>query len=394
MNNFDYVNRTRIVFGKDEENRIGEILHGYGYKKVLLHYGKSSVKKSGLLDRVIASLTAVGIDYVELGGVAPNPKLTLARRGVEIVKADTDIDCILAVGGGSVIDSAKAIAAGRYYDGDVWDFYALQTEVKGALPLATVLTIPAAGSESSNATVITNESEGRKLSFGSEHVRPIVSVVNPELFFTLPKNQIANGVVDMLCHVMERYFTNTKCVQLTDGMCESVMRTIMRNGVKLIEKPHDYDLWAEIAFAGTVAHNGLIGMGREEDWASHDIEHELSALYDIAHGTGLAIISPAWMKYVYRENIDMFAMWAVNVMDVRPDLKDKEGMVLEAIAKLERFYRELGEPIRLSEIGISSEHFDEMAEKATTFLWTDEKTLGGFKKLDKRDIINIYKLAQ
>lgn len=393
MNNFDYVNKTRLVFGKGEESNVGALLNEYGASKILLHYGKNSIKKSGLYDKVIASLNKANIAFVELGGVEANPKLGLARKGVEIAREEK-VDFILAVGGGSVIDSAKAIAAGVYYAGDVWDLYKYKAPVDKALGIATILTLPAAGSESSDSTVLTNEIDMRKQSFGTELIRPVFSIINPEIFFTLPKSQIANGLTDMLCHVMERYFTNTENVQLTDGLCESVMKTIMRVGVKLIDNSADYDLWAEIAFAGTVAHNGLIGMGRVEDWASHDIEHELSAIYDIAHGAGLAIINPAWIKYVYKDNIPMFTQWAVNVMDVRADMKNPDAMIQEGIAKLENFYKRIGQAVRLSEIGISDEKFDLMAAKATNLDWTESKFIGGFKSLGKDDIKAIYELAK
>lgn len=393
MNNFDYVNKTRLVFGKGEENNVGALLKEYRANKILLHYGKNSIKKSGLYDKVIASLNKANIAFVELGGVEANPKLGLARQGVKIAREER-VDFILAVGGGSVIDSAKAIAAGVYYEGDVWDLYKYKAPVDKALSIATILTLPAAGSESSDSTVLTNENDMRKQSFGTELIRPVFSIINPEIFFTLPKSQIANGLTDMLCHVMERYFTNTDNVQLTDGLCESVMKTIMRIGVKLIDNPTDYDLWAEIAFAGTVAHNGLIGMGRVEDWASHDIEHELSAIYDIAHGAGLAIINPAWIKYVYKHNMPMFMQWAVNVMGVRADMKNPDGMIQEGIEKLENFYKRIGQAVRLSEIGISDENFDLMATKATNLDWTESKFIGGFKLLGKDDIKVIYELAK
>lgn len=393
MNNFDYVNKTRLVFGKGEENNVGALLKEYGASKVLLHYGKNSIKKNGLYDKVTASLAAAGIEFVELGGVEPNPKLGLAREGVELARRE-QVDFILAVGGGSVIDSSKAIAAGYYYDGDVWDLYKYKAPVTAALKIAAVLTLPAAGSESSDSTVLTNEFEQRKQAFGTEKVRPVFSVINPEIYYSLPKAQIANGLTDMLCHVMERYFTNTDNVQLTDGLCESVMKTIMRVGVKLIDNPTDYNAWAEIAFAGTVAHNGLIGMGREEDWASHDIEHELSAIYDIAHGTGLSIVNPAWIKYVYKDNTAMFLQWAINVMGVSADIKNAEGVIEEAICKLENFYRRIGQPTRLSEIGIGVENFELMATKATTLDWTESHVIGGFKKLSKDDIVAIYELSK
>ncbi|MGL6186300.1 MAG: iron-containing alcohol dehydrogenase, partial [Clostridium chrysemydis] len=276
MLNFDYQNRTRIIFGKNEHRNIGKLIKPYA-NKVLFHFGGQSIKKSGVYEDVINSLLENQIDFVELGGVKPNPRLSLVNEGIELCRKEK-VDFILAVGGGSVIDSAKAIAIGVPYNGDVWDFYFKDIEIKEAIPVATILTIPAAGSESSTGTVITNEEKQLKLSCGCELLRPLLSIINPELYFTLPKNQIANGISDMMSHIMERYFTNTPNTDLIDGLCESTLKTIMRNGSIIINDNKNYDAWAEIALSGNIAHNGLLGLGREQDWASHKIEHELSAI--------------------------------------------------------------------------------------------------------------------
>ena len=252
----------------------------------------------------------------------------------------------------------------------------------------------AAGSESSGDTVISNEETGRKYGYGSPHLRPLISVMNPELFFTLPKNQVANGVADMMSHIFERYFTNTTNVDLTDALCEATLRTIISNAPRLLDNRKDYDAWAEIGFSGTVAHNGLLGMGREQDWACHNMEHELSAAYDVAHGAGLAVLTPAWMKYVYKDNIDMFAQFAIQVMGVAKGLRDKEALVLEGIARLQEFYRLMGLPQTLKELGIDESRLEEMAKKSTGAFYDREEKIGGLKKLGWEDVLKIYQLAK
>ncbi len=439
MLNFDYQNKTRIIFGKDTHKNIGELVKPYA-KKVLFHFGGQSIKNTGVYDEVVKSLKENNVDYVELGGVKPNPRVSLVREGIEICRKE-NVDFILAVGGGSVIDSAKAIAIGIDYEGDVWDFFekgitiekalpiatiltipaagsesstgtvitnAIGIDYEGdvwdffekgitiekALPIATILTIPAAGSESSTGTVITNEEKELKLSCGAPILRPVLSVINPRLYFTLPKNQVANGVSDMMSHIMERYFTNTTNTELIDGLCESTLKTIMRNGLILNKDNKNYDAWAEIALAGNIAHNGLLGLGREDDWASHDIEHELSAIYDVAHGAGLSVVTPAWMKYVYKENIDMFVQFAVNVMGVEGNLRNREDVVLKGINKLEEFYKAMGLPTTLKELNIGDENLELMAKKSTNFISNNERPLGSFKKLKWEDVLEIYKLAK
>lgn len=391
MQNFEFYSPARLIFGKGTENTIGQTLKPHA-KKVLLHYGGGSIKKSGLYDRVVASLKEAGVEYVELGGVQPNPRLKLAQEGIELCKRE-NVDLILAVGGGSVIDSAKCIAMGVYYDGNVWDMYETGKAIEKALPVAIILTIPAAGSEASGDTVITNEEKALKYGYGSPKLRPLISVMNPELFFTLPKNQVANGVTDMMSHIFERYFTNTTHVELTDGLCETVLRTIMHNAPKVLKNAEDYDAWSEIGFAGTVAHNGLLGCGRAQDWGCHNMEHELSAIYDIAHGAGLAVVTPAWMKYVWRENPQMFVQFAVKVMGVDGSCRQTEDIVMEGIEKLSAFFRSIGQPTTLGELGIGEDRLEEMARKATHECFGQENPIGGLKKLYWQDVLAIYKLA-
>ena len=383
MINFDFYAPARILFGKGEEDLIGERVKPLA-SKVLLHYGGGSINKSGLYDKVTSSLKSNGVDFVELGGVKPNPRLSLVHEGIQLCKNE-NVELILAVGGGSVIDSSKAIAMGVYYDGDIWEVYETGKAISKALPVATVLTIPAAGSESSGDTVITNEEKQLKYGYGDPHLRPVLSVINPELFFSLPPNQIANGVADMMSHVFERYFTNTTHTDLTDGLCEVTLKTLMKNAPKVLADTHDYDEWAELGFSGTVAHNGLVGMGREQDWACHKMEHELSAFYDIAHGAGLAVLTPAWMEYVYKENIGMFVQFAVNVMGVQGSYRDQESIVLEGISRLRTFFKNMGLPQSLSELGIGEDKLELMAQRVT-----EKGNIGGLKKLGKEDVLAIY----
>lgn len=391
MLNFDLHIPTRIIFGKDTHKDIGTLLKPHG-KKVLLHYGGNSIKKSGLYDAVSTSLKESNIEYVELGGVVPNPRLSLVHEGINLCKKE-NVDLILAVGGGSVIDSAKAIAIGVYYDGDVWEVYEQGKTITAALPVATILTIPAAGSESSNSTVITNEEKQMKLGYGSNCLRPLLSVMNPELFYTLPKNQIANGVADMMSHIFERYFTNTKQTDLTDGLCETTLKTIMKNALLVSADPMNYDAWCQVGFGGTIAHNDLMGLGREQDWACHGMEHELSAIYDVAHGAGLAVLTPAWMKYVYKTNINMFVQFAVNVMGVEASFRDPDAIVMEGIHRLEEFYVKMGLPTNLLELGIDKSNLELMAKKATGEAYGNEHSIGGLKKLYWQDVLEIYNLA-
>lgn len=391
MENFEYCNATRIVFGKGTQSRVGELVKSHA-DKVLLHFGGGSIKRSGLYDEVVASLKKAGVEIVELGDVKPNPRLSLVKEGIELCRKEK-IDFILAVGGGSVIDSAKAIAMGVPYAGDVWDLFVQGIPVDSALKVATVLTIPAAGSEASPNTVITNEAAGLKLGYGAEVLRPVFSILNPELCLTLPENQIANGVSDMMSHIFERYFTNTTNTDLTDSLCEATLRTIMKNGLLLRKDPTNYDAWAEIVFSGYIAHKGILGVGRSQDWGCHGIEHELSAIYDVAHGAGLAVVTPAWMEYVYRTNVPMFVQFAINVMGVDCSFRDPEGIVQEGLGRLREFYAKMGLPSTLTGLGIGEDQLELMAKKATKIAFGAERPLGGLKKLYWQDVLAIYKLC-
>lgn len=388
MRNFEYENKTKIIFGKNTENEVGSYTKLYG-KKVLLHYGKNSIKKFGVYDKIVKSLKDNNIDFVELGGVQANPRIKLVRKGIKLTKME-HVDFILAVGGGSVIDSAKAIALGHYIDGDVWEhFYIKGVEPKQVLPIGVVLTIPAAGSESSISSVLSKEDEELKRGFKNKLIRPIFAIMNPEITYTLPNYQTACGAVDIIGHVIERYFTNVTNVELTDRLCESVMVTVINNSKIVLENNKDYNARSEIMWAGALAHNGLLGTGRQEDWASHAIEHQVSAIYDIAHGAGLAIIFPAWMKYVYKNDISRFTQFANRVFGVEINQIDLEETVLKGIQKLEEFYQSLNMPTRLGDIEIDDSNFELMARKATL----TTKTIGNFVKLNKSDIVNILKLA-
>jgi hypothetical protein len=389
MDNFTFQNPTKIIFGKDAENKVGKEVKKYS-KKVLLHYGGGTIKTTGLYDRVVASLEKAGVSYVELSGVKPNPRLSLVQEGIKLCR-DNEIDFILAIGGGSVIDSSKAISIGVPYSGDVWDFYLQKARIKEALPIGTILTIPAAGSESSTGSVITNEDGFYKRAINSNLVYPKFSILNPELAFTLPKYQVACGSADIMAHLMERYFTNSQNVELTDRLIEAAMKTVINNVTTVLDQADNYDAWAEIMWSGTVAHNNLLNTGRVGDWGSHDIEHELSGIYDVAHGAGLAVIFPAWMQYVYNHDINRFAQFAVRVWNVENSFWSPEQTAIEGIRRVENFFKSLGLPASLKELGITDDRLEEMASKATK---SDTATVGNFIKLNKKDVYNILRLAE
>ena len=387
MNNFNFFSPTEFVFGKDRENDVGFYVKKYGGSKVLIHYGGGSVVRSGLLDRIKASLTKENVPFVELGGVKPNPRDSKVYEGIDIVRKE-GIDFILAVGGGSTIDSSKAIAAGSVYDGDFWDFYSYKTSIKKALPVGTVLTIAAAGSEGSGDSVITKEDGMLKRGTGSDALRPKFSVMNPELLFTLPSYQTACGATDIMAHVFERYFTNTKEVEITDRLCEAVLMTMIKETPRVIADPQNYEACANMMWAGTVAHTNIVGVGRDQDWNSHGIEHELSAIYDCAHGAGLAVIMPAWMEYVYKHDVMRFAQVAVRVWGVKMDYFNPEVTAVEGIRRFRQFLRSIGMPINFKELGADVKDIPEMVEK----LGIDGET-GGFVHLKPEDVANIYKIA-
>ncbi len=389
MNDFTFYSPTYFVFGKNKESETGNYVKRFGGTKVLIHYGGGSVLKSGLLDRVKASLDKEGISYIELGGVKPNPRSGLVYEGIDLCRKEK-VDFVLAVGGGSTIDSSKAIAAGVVYEGDFWDFYQ-GLPITKALPVGTILTIAAAGSEGSPDSVITKEEGMFKRGASGEAIRPAFSILNPELTMSLPAYQTSCGATDIMAHVFERYFTNTKDVEITDRLCEAVLLSMINEVPKVVSNPMDYEARANIMWAGMVAHNNLCGVGREQDWASHDIEHELSAVYDCAHGAGLAVVFPAWMKYVYQHDVIRFAKLASRVWGVEMNHDNPENTALDGISKLKDFLKSIGMPQNFAELGASEKDIDKMAETAC-FGNGRSGTIGGFVKLEKADVINIYKL--
>ncbi len=387
MNDFTYWAPTKYVFGRDAENRVGQLACEFGGKKVLLVYGGGSVVRSGLLERVKSALDLSGIEYMEMGGIRPNPTDDRVYEGIDIVRSN-GIDMLIAVGGGSVIDTAKGIACGAPYEGDFWDFYCGKKIVDKALPVGVVLTIPAAGSEGSGNSVITKLDGLIKLSLRTEHwLRPRFSVMNPELTFTLPPYQTACGIVDMMAHIFERYFTNTPDCEVTDRVAEGVLKSIIAEGRKVIDNPVDYEARANVMWAATLAHNGVCGTGRVEDWSSHFIEHELSAVYDVAHGAGLAVVVPAWMRYVAERNVGKVAQFARRVMDVTAI--DDHTAALEGIERLRSFYHGIGMPLSFTELGIEQPDIPRLVEKLHEH---KGNPIGNYVKLGPEDTDAIYRL--
>ena len=388
MLDFNFYSPTEFVFGKGRESECGELVRKYGGSKVLIHYGGGSAVKSGLIDRVKASLTKSGVGFAELGGVRPNPRDTLVYKGIELVKSE-GIDFILAVGGGSTIDSAKAIAIGSVYDGDFWDFYSGKAGIEKALPVGTVLTIAAAGSEGSGNSVITKEDGMLKRGTGSDLIRPKFSVLDPALTQTLPAYQTACGATDIMAHVFERYFTNTKEVEITDRLCEAVLLTMVKETPRVIKDPDNYEARANIMWAGMVAHNNIVGVGRAQDWNSHGLEHELSGLYDVAHGAGLAVIMPAWMEYVHNHDVMRFCQMATRVFGCNMNYADPEATALEGIKAFRSFLHSIGMPINFTELGAKEEDIPTLIDK----LGIGDGKRAGFMELDRNDVESIYKIA-
>ena len=387
MDNFNFYSPTEFVFGNDRENECGSYVKKYGGSKVLIHFGGGSAERSGLLGRVRESLNKSGISFVELGGVQPNPRDTLVYKGIDLCRSE-GVDFILAVGGGSVIDSAKAIAAGVLYDGDFWDFYSGKN-IEKALPVGVVLTIAAAGSEGSGDSVITKEDGMLKRGAGSDALRARFSVLNPALTQTLPAYQTACGATDIMAHVFERYFTNTKEVEITDRLCEAVLITMVKETPRVIADPDNYEARANIMWAGMVAHNGIVGAGRSQDWNSHGIEHELSALYDCAHGAGLAVIMPSWMEFVYKHNVMRFCQMATRVFGCQMNFENPEATALEGIHRFRSFLHSIGMPINFAELGAKEEDIPALVEK----FGIGEGRTGGFVALSSADVTEIYKIA-
>ena len=387
MLDFKFISPTQFVFGRNaEESLVSESSKLGG--KILLHYGGGSIKKSGLYDRVKSHLAKAGTEFVELGGVKPNPSLSMVRQAIDLCRAE-GVTGILAVGGGSVIDSAKAIAIGVPFQGDVWDFYTGKADAQETLPVGIILTIPAAGSEGSNGSVITDEDTQSKFACGSDLIRPVFSLMNPELTYTLSPYQTGCGVVDMISHVMERYFTNTENVDLTDRLGEAVMRSVIDIAPRVFANPEDYEARAELMWASTIAHTDIVGLGRNDNWASHQIEHELSAQYDVAHGAGLSVVFPAWMTHVRKENLPRFVQFATRVWNIDYVAGREDEVALEGIRRHKAFYKSIGMPTSLSALGVTDNRYDLMAEKAMR-----DGPFGEIKALSKEDVVAIYTLAE
>ncbi|MBS1445222.1 MAG: iron-containing alcohol dehydrogenase [Odoribacter sp.] len=392
MKDFHFYAPTEVVFGATAEEQTGKLVKKHGGNKVLVHYGGKSAERSGLLDKICKQLDSEGIGYIQLGGVVPNPRLSLVHTGISLCR-QKGIDFILAVGGGSVIDSAKAIAYGIPYDGEVWNFYTGEAEPQSCLPVGVVLTIPAAGSEMSHSSVITNEDGDIKIGYSNNLSRPKFAVMNPERTYTLPAYQTACGAVDIMMHTMERYFSHEDDMTLTDAMAESLLRTVKDSIFEVLVNPEDYRHRAQIMWAGSLAHNDLTGCGTVGDFATHELEHELSAMFDVAHGAGLAALWCSWARYVYRENISRFVRFAVNVMGVTNDFTNPGHTALAGIEAVENFYRAIGMPTGIGQLigrKVTDEEIGEMARKCSH---DSNRTVGNLKKLTREDMIAVYKLA-
>ena len=391
MFNFEYYTPTKVVFGKDTVNKIGKLIKKQNCRKVLIHYGGKSAERSGLLAKVKDILTAQQVEYVTLGGVVPNPRLALVYEGIALCRKE-NVDFILAVGGGSVIDSAKAIAYGATNDCDVWDIFENKVRPAACLPIGTILTIAAAGSEMSNASVITNEKTGAKVGYCNDLARPRFAVMAPELTMTLPDYQTACGCTDILMHTMERYFTNGGNMEVTDALAEGLMRTVMKNALILKDRPQDYDARAEIMWAGSLSHNDLTGCGNDGgDWSTHMLEHEVGGMFDVAHGAGLAAVWGSWARYVYKECLPRFEKFAVNVMGIEKQ-NSAEETALQGICAMENFYRAIGMPTSLKELGVEPSEM-QIKQMAQMCVKAVGGKIGSAKVLKEQDMINIYNMA-
>ncbi|WP_317854906.1 iron-containing alcohol dehydrogenase [Chakrabartyella piscis] len=386
MNNFEFYAPTRIVFGKDSECQVGSLLKEHGATKVLLHFGGQSAEKSGLLGRVRQSLKDSNVDFVELGGVVPNPRLSLAHKGIELCKAE-GVDFILSVGGGSVIDSSKAIGWGLCYDGDVWDIYTGVGTCHTCVPQACILTLAAAGSEMSNGSVITKEEGMLKRSYSDDSCRLKFSILNPELTYTLPEYQTSCGIVDIIMHTMERYFTTDEPMMMTDAISEGIIRNVMANGAILMKDPTNYNARGEIMWSGSLSHNDLTGLGVGSDWSTHEMEHELSGLFDVAHGAGLAAIWGSWARFVYDAKPERFETFAKNVFGLTGD-----NLVIRGIEAMEAFFHSVNMPISIPELlgrPVTEAELDELARKCAY----GGRSIGGFKSLPESSMRAIYAMA-
>lgn len=388
MKNFEFQCITKLIFGTDAENQVGQEVARFSHN-ILLLYGGGSIKKSGLYDRVVASLKQSNINFCELSGVQPNPRLTKVYEGIELCRKN-NLDFVLAVGGGSVIDTAKAIALGVKLDRDVWDLFMEEAPVGDVIPTGVVLTIPGAGTEAGNGTVIKNDAVGLKRNVNDQKLRPQFAIMNPALTCTLNKYQTACGVSDMLSHVLERYFAPEKNVDYTDRLCEATMSAIMRNGLIAVENLDDYNARAELMWCSTIAHNDFLQTGRTPDFASHKIDHEVNVVCDCSHGASIAALFLAWSKYVYKTNVDKFCQFAVRVFGIEQDYENPERTALAGIAALEEFYHKLGLPTHLRELGVKESDFAQIARNCKTF--AGDK-VGNFVKIDRQQMIDILKIA-
>lgn len=386
MDNFTFFNPTKLIFGKDTVEQLKAEVPQYG-KKVLLVYGGGSIKRNGLYDQVLSLLKEVDVEVFELAGVEPNPRLSTVKKGVEICRAK-GIDFLLAVGGGSVIDCTKAIAAGAKYEGETWDLMTRKAVAKEALPFGTVLTLAATGSEMNSGSVITNWETNEKYGWGSAVTFPQFSILDPVNTYTVPRDQTVYGIVDMMSHVFEHYFHLTENTELQDRMCEGLLLTVMESAPKLLENLESYEHRATILYSGTMALNGMLSMGYRGDWASHNIEHAVSAVYDIPHGGGLAILFPNWMKHNLKVKPERFKKLAVRVFGVNAEGKTDEEVGLEGIAKLREFWNSIGAPSRLADYDIDDSQIEVMADKAMVY-----GEFGNFTKLNKEDVMAIYRAS-
>ena len=392
MFDFKYFTPTKVLFGKNTEDKVADLIQEFGGKKVLIHYGGGSVIRSGLMQRVTDKLDAAGISYVKLGGAVPNPHLSLVYEGIELCKKE-GVDFLLAVGGGSAIDSAKAIGYGLMNEGDVWDFYDYKRQAKASMPLGVILTLAATGSEMSDSSVITKEEGLVKRGYSSDFGRPKFAILNPELTMTLPDYQTACGCTDIMMHTMERYFTNGGNMEITDSMAEALLRTVKENAKILARDPHNYDARAEVMWAGSLSHNGLTGCGNDGgDWMTHKLEHELGGLYDVAHGAGLAALWGSWARYVYKNCLPRFKRYAINVMGV-PAVGSDEEIALKGIEAMEDFYREIKMPTNLHELGVEATDDDLklMAHKCAVGVNGGK---GSARFLKEEDMLEIYKMSR
>ena len=388
---FDFYTPTKIVFGKGSSDRIGELLKEQGSRKTLVVYGSGSVVRSGLLERVLKKMDETGISHCELGGVVPNPRLSKVYEGINLARKE-GVDFILAVGGGSVIDTAKAISYGLADDGDVWDFYEHTRQAKACYPVGSILTIAAAGSETSDGSVITNDKTDSKRAFGTDFGRPKFAVMDPELTMTLPDYQTMSGATDIMMHTMERYFTCIETMEITDAIAEGLMRVVMKHAKILHEEPKNYESRSEMMWSGSLAHNGLTGIGTDGgDWSCHQLEHEVGGMFDVAHGAGLAAVWGSWARYVWKDAPDRFVNFAIRVHGVMPGA-DTEETVMKGIQAQEDFYRSIGMPTSLSELGVSptDEQKREMAKRCFAACGGPQ---GSVKKLQEEDMYQIYCLA-